>query len=412
MGIRRYVKKIRKEAGRVGERLSTPEGLLTTGVTGGANIANSRVHNSVSDAVGGPSPWNDQPMPSSSDPQDVRWDPNTLMPDIEGPPTQDKALAYQQYAERLAAQKQERLFGEAHGQYRTAESYFQQYRPGAAMALASNLHRDQSNLFAQRAAMTEAPDMLAGYREHAASLAARDAKRAARTQMAMGIVQAGAALVGGVLTGGVGLGIAAGIGAAAGAGNLLLPGGDSAGPGQPGSGALMTPDGGTYGGDGGNLQLPGGGDSGMDGPQGGQEGGYGPQLGGYDQGAVQGGGDSAGGPGGFQGGSGGPEGAPGGAGPGAGPQQGQQGKAGQQGQSRVQSGPGGNAMVGLGGYGQDGDFTPTAMARATATVNPMVGRMVALEYAATLDEGNLERLELATSSLIQGLIRRISGGSR
>lgn len=366
MGLKRYVRKVRKEVQRTGRRLDSPEDWLAAGLTGGASIGVAGVNRPVTDTLGGPSPWNDRPMPSSMNPQDVQWDPNTLMPNIDGPPTQDKALAYQQYAERLAAQKQERLFGDASGQYRTAESYFQTYRPGAAMALASGLHRDQANLYLQRGAMVEAPDLLAGYREHQASLAAREAKRAARMQMAMGIFQAGASLLGGS--------------------GLLRPGSggsDSAG----GTGAAWSQEG--------SFGTPS--DSAGGQPMAAQSGDYGPQTSGYDQGAAPGsdfGGQETGG--GFAGGGDFP----------GGQQEGQGGSQERAGQSQ-----GGGAMAaGLGTPGGSGGAAggpsagsggkPSAGGGMGSPTDAIAQQMVTLEYADMVNDGQMEVLEGIQSRLL------------
>ncbi len=381
MGLGRIFRKV--------VRYGTPVGWAATAAGQGGELE---------DAIGGPSGQNLSALQLAQrggdtegarvrdlqrkSPWQVEWDPVTMRPkefDVPAGGSDVDALDYQAHAERLAQQRREQLFSDAQGSYRTAESIFSNYRPGGAQALASGLYQNRANLYAQQAAMVEAPDLLPHMRNHEQVMAAREQKRAARMQQVMGIVSLGASALTAGLTGAPGA-------APNTAGQAATPGGAGvqsypAGAGQ--QGAPTQP--------GTSPQTPGSLGAGMDGPRApGQQfqGGLGQEgPGSLDDGDAPGGSTDIGGPVGQArlggGPSGGPE-SPGGAGsPGA------------------PNGMGGQSMgAGLGGYGQDGDFSPVAMSAGTARANPNVSRLVAMEYADELDDSDSQALSELTDRLL------------
>lgn len=364
--------------------------------------------NRVRDTLGGGSPWNDFREVSSPDPYSIAWDEASLTPyGLTGPPTPDQAPRYQFRAEELARKRENFLFGEAHGQLQTAMGIFSRYQLGGPSGGAMmGLYRDRANLFGQQAQLVEAPDFMYRSREDAQIRAAREQKRASRMQLAAGLVQAAATLPAAFATGGAALLPMLGASAISGLSNAYAAhemsnalgtmqdtrtaaGMSSGGPetGAFGGEAPMIPqrpgmDPQYQGVFGGIPGMPGAGGAPMVGPAGGAGGGSAQlRLGG--QPGMSGGG--VGGPSapGFA-----PGGGPSGGGP-QGAQQGQQRAPGQGAPGGASGGAGGAmGMQGPpnGGFGQDGDFTPKALASAAVRVDPDVEAIVTLAFANWLDE--------------------------
>lgn len=274
-----------------------------------------------------------------SDPRRVSWDPNAMLPRDFEVAHKNVAPEFQAYSERLAEAARQRMFRSAQGAYRTAQSIFSNYRPGGAQMLASGLMQQRAQTFIQQAEMTQAPDMMGDYRRDAEHQARVAAKRAGRMSMAMGALSLGAS----VATAGL-------------LGTPTAPGT----AGQTRQSSIGAPQDGGYGGTGSSLGAP--------------------------QGNLYGAGLAQEGPGTAQGApgmSGGQEGQSGAKVPGpstGGPQGGQESAGRQQG---PQSGGAGGMAFGaqLGGYGSDGDFSPTALAAAGARAIPVAEMMTRAEYA-------------------------------
>lgn len=347
----------------------------------------------VRDTFGAGSPWNDYREVSSPNPYDIGWNNQTLTPDgLRGPPTPDQAPAYQFLAEQKARELQSRLFGDARGQIDTAMGIFSRYRLGGRNAGAMlSLFQNQAQILGHQAGMVQAPDFMYRVREDAAIKAARAQERASRMQLAGGIIQAAATVAGGFAGGGLG---AAAINAGGNVASSMLTADAIRDAGQgtmegTRTAAGMSQDG-FFGGDQPMLQwspqqiqhYQQGMRHAMGGSPGWTPGGSQPAGGGaFPSGGGGGGayqsqlpGQAGGGGGGV---SGGPAGQNRGAGPAAGP--GAPGGGGQGGAMGMQGPPNG-------GYGQDGDFTPKALASASVRTDPDVEEIVTIAYANFLQE--------------------------
>lgn len=321
----------------------------------------------IQDYLGGPSRYNDgsPPFPESQNPYGpgVQWDENGFP---VGPmPRGRYALDYQYEANRRTAARREGLWNDANRSIQMGLDLFQSYRPGGSAALASGLFQSQANAFGIRAQSLEAPDLLIDYRRDAQAKADIEAKRATRINQVIGAAGAVASVVGavGALSGGSVPPVSA---------NITVPGTQPAAPqtaaatatpGQapaavaPAQAAPSQPAA-TYGGSAAPQQQAGG----VAAPA-----------------AIQ---PSMPSPG--------PAGAGGG---GAAPTAVQRDANGNviQGQNSGGAGmaPGGRFAnpnntgqpIGMGGFGQDGDFTPTAAAASGMRASPMLESVVRTEWA-------------------------------
>lgn len=188
---------------------------------------------------GGPA-WN--PLPESRSPYDPGLSWEGLYPLGPGPRGR-WAWDYQYEANRRAELMRQSLWSDAQGSIDQALGLLSSYRPGGSAALASGLHGQRAGLFATQAQTIEAPDMLIDMRRHLQAEANRKANRAAAIGQALGIAQgvAGIASTGLSLFGGAGAGGAAAAGLTpGGAGVQTYPAGQQP-PNVPGMQAGMQP---------------------------------------------------------------------------------------------------------------------------------------------------------------------------
>lgn len=146
------------------------------------------------------------PGPNGNDPDysqlyehraNLPLDPATGMPiGGVGPPAHELALNYQYRAQDWARQRQNALWGDAQGSISQGIDLLQSYRPGGSAALASGMFGQRANLYAGQAASIQEPDLMSAYREDKEIQAEREAKRAARFQQIMGVVQTAAGIAG------------------------------------------------------------------------------------------------------------------------------------------------------------------------------------------------------------------------
>lgn len=220
--------------------------------------------------LGGSSRYHDKPLrPWSGTEADLAgWDYETGA--LKGAlPTGRQALEYQAYSERLARQRQNQLFDDAHRAMQLGEQSLTQYRNNAASALRSGIYQSRAQLYANQAQTIEPFDVLSGFREEQRQRALRDAKKARRRAEAAQIIGAVVGVAATAVTGGAAAGLLAGVGAGAAA--LANRDQQNAAEAQAEGEALRdTPQGA-----GGGLTLPGGARPFAGGPASGQGGGGG-----------------------------------------------------------------------------------------------------------------------------------------
>lgn len=119
-------------------------------------------------------------------------------------------LDWQYEADRRTEQRKQALWGDAQNVMRQGADLMQTYRPGGSAALASGIFQNRGSMYGTQAMNTESPDLLMGYRERKQQEADAERKKAERLGATMGLVQAGAAVLG-AATGGFGGALAGGM---------------------------------------------------------------------------------------------------------------------------------------------------------------------------------------------------------
>jgi len=178
-------------------------------------------------------------------------------------PAAKYALDWQYEADRRTEQRKQALWGDAQNVMRQGTDLLQSYRPGGSAALASGIYQNRGSMYGTQAMNTESPDLLMSYRERKQQEADAARKQSERLGMTMGLVGAGATVLG-AATGGFGAALAGGM---AGAAASQAVGGTNPMQ-QPAYQVGQS-------GPGGSVQVGGGG-GGMPGAQQGQVGGGGP----------------------------------------------------------------------------------------------------------------------------------------
>lgn len=120
------------------------------------------------------------------------------------------ALDWQYEADRRTEQRKQALWGDAQNVMRQGADLMQTYRPGGSAALASGIYQNRGSMYGTQAMNTESPDLLMRYRERKQQEADAARKKSERLGMAMGLVGAGATVLG-AATGGFGGALAAGM---------------------------------------------------------------------------------------------------------------------------------------------------------------------------------------------------------
>lgn len=212
--------------------------------------------------------------------ENMTWDPNTFMPDLNTAPPAAQAANYDWQSQKLYQQAKARYFQDALGSNQQAMTTLGQYRPGGGAMAASNVLQNRGAMQVQIGNSLERPDVYANKREQAAQQAKQAADKAGQMAMIGGMVQGAATVAGGMFGGPAGAsagsalggmasqgiqgGAQAGLaGAQAGLANAQMAG--SSGPGRGGGGGGAGPQplqmqsggAGGGGGGGGGAQSPG-----------------------------------------------------------------------------------------------------------------------------------------------------------
>lgn len=326
-----------------------------------------------------------QPTP---DPNAMAWDPETFRPVGLGRQPEGRKevlLAYQYKAEELAQQARNRYFKSADDSLMQGTDLFERYRPGGAASLAAGTYQQRANLLFNTGLQQEAPDLLGNYRRQREDEAKRAADKAAKLQMALGVLQAGATIAGAAISGGASLGVTAAIGAGG-----MYRGGD--GPAPTATPTPAGPSGPT-----GMQNILGNPSAGAGGPVNAQPGTMdilgagGPEAAGGQKrvsGAQMGRLQTQGGGGSFLG-QGEPEILPGG------------GQGGAGGQKRLAGGRGPSGMgqpqgMGFTPFGADGNFTSQALSMQSMQQSPLASKLVQQGAVQQMDR---EFYEIANSAL-------------
>lgn len=288
-----------------------------------------------------------------------------------GPPSARVAPAYQYLAEQNAVQRQNNYFNSALGNLGAAQRTLESYRPGGAAALQSGIYQQQAQLNYQIGTQQRAPDLLFDYRRDAGAQAQHAAAMASQNQLIAGALGGLSSLAGAAI----------GAGARPATLNPAQPPMPGAVPGAAG-GQPAIPGAGGYGA---FPNLGGGGGQQYVSPTLAATGGAGGAAGQTLLSARLGGGGGGGG-------GGGPQPASGGA-PSGGPAHGAGGSPG--------GSPGGAPpFPGGGGYGADGNFSQTALAAHAAQQNPMLGNVMTMVQAQTMDDSFYAAASTAVDRLL------------
>lgn len=103
-------------------------------------------------------------------------------------PGPDFALDYQYLADQEAERRRLSLWSDAQNSIRQGLDLYQSYRPGGSAALASGMFQQSASMYGTQALNTQAPDMMAGYRDKQLADARRERERAQQfsERLAMG----------------------------------------------------------------------------------------------------------------------------------------------------------------------------------------------------------------------------------
>ena len=263
-----------------------------------------------------------------------------------------------------------RYFQQAQDALMAGTDLFERYRPGGAASLASGLYQSQAQLSFNIGTQQQAPDLLGNYRLQREDETKHAAERAAKMQLALGIIQAGAGVAGAAL---------GGIPSMPGPVQQPIPGGPANAGVPPG-----TPGGPT------NAGLPPIGPGQAPGPSPGP--GQTPwtpqQVQEFNQGTGRALRSSLGGQ---------PETVPGGPGGGQGGQGAPSGGAGQQ-QSR---GPGGGGRATGMVFGQNGDFSPQALTAQASAGSPFASDLTRKMAMAVINPRSWDVIESGVDRVIE-----------